>query len=85
MSVKDDKLSKENSSEMDDENRDEYTEEEEEESIKDERLKRILKKFNLKNDDQLPYKIEELMKRPDLTQEDINDFSIIYFNYIKSY
>ena len=85
---KEEKSSEENSSENEDENLFEYSDEEEESeeySIKDKRMERILKKFKLKNDENLKFNIEKKLNEPGLTQEDINDLGYVYFLYVKFY
>ena len=59
----------------------EEEEEEEEEKEKNEgyrRLKRILKKFNLKNDEELLFNIEKIMNQTDLSEEDQKDLDYLY-------
>lgn len=86
---KEEKTSQENLSENEDESPDEYSDEEEESkeevSIKDKRMERILKKFKLKNDENLKFNVEKKMNEPGLAQEDINDLGYIYFRYAKYY
>ena len=85
---KEEKPSEENSSENEDENLFEYSDEEEESeeySIKDKRMERILKKFKLKNDENLKFNIEKKLNEPGLAQEDINDLGYVYFLYVKFY
>ena len=64
---------------MEDEEEDfESDEEESEESLKDERIKRILKKFKIKNFDDLPYNIEKKLTESGLSQQDYYDLNYIY-------
>ena len=64
---------------MEDEEEDfESGEEESEESVKDERIKRILKKFKIKNFDDLPYNIEKKLTESGLSQQDYYDLNYIY-------
>ena len=64
---------------MEDEEEDfESVEEESEESVKDERIKRILKKFKIKNFDGLPCDIEKKLTESGLSQQDYYDLNYIY-------
>ena len=65
--------------ELEDEEEDlESYEEESEESVKDERTKRTLKKFNIKNDDDLPYNIKRKLNESGLSEQDYCDLNYIY-------
>ena len=72
----------------DDDDDEEEEEEEEKEKEKNEnyrRFKRILKKFNLKNDEELSFNIEKIMNQTDLSEEDQKDLDYLYSIFSKIY
>ena len=74
--------------EQSDEEKESNDEEEEKEKEKNEgyrRLKRILKKFNLKNDEELLFNIEKIMNQTDLSEEDQKDLDYLYLKLSRIY
>ena len=49
------------------------------------RFKRILKKFHLKNDEELSFNVEKIMNQPDLSEEDQKDLDYLYSVLSKIY
>ena len=48
-------------------------------------LKRVLEKFNLKNDEELSYNIEKIMNQEGLTEEDQKDLDYLYLQFLEIY
>ena len=59
--------------------------EDSEETKENKRIKRILKRLNIKRDDNLPYNIERKLTESGLTQQDYYDLNYILMKYIKLY
>ena len=70
------------------ENSEESEESEERENkskIEDKKMRRILKKFNFKYDEELRYNVESKMDEKDLSQEDYDDLNYLYIKFTKLY
>ena len=61
----------------------ESDEDEEIEKLTDENMKRILKKFKFKYDEELFYNVEKKMDEPNLSSEDIDDLNYLYAKFMK--
>ena len=48
-------------------------------------LKRVLKKFNLKNDEELSFNIEKIMNQEGLPEEDRKDLNYLYLQFLEIY
>ena len=48
-------------------------------------LKRVLKKFNLKNDEELSFNIEKIMKQEGLPEEDQKDLNYLHLQFLEIY
>lgn len=73
-----------NSSEICEEN-EEIKEYEELKYLKDEKMKRILRKFKFKYDEDLQFNVEKKMEEPNLTLEDYGDLDYLYKKFMKLY
>ena len=71
--------------ENDEEEEDEEVEKEKEKNEGYRRFKRILKKFHLKNDEELSFNVEKIMNQPDLSEEDQKDLDYLYSILSKIY
>ena len=67
--------------EEDDEEEEEEEEQEEQETEEEKKLKRILQKYGIENDEEMPIIIEKIMNEIDLSQE---DYDFLYDLYLKS-
>ena len=77
------KYENEESYEVKEEDCDENDEEEEKKEKK--KIQRILKKFNFKYDEELPFNVEKKLGEIDLSQEDYNDLNYLYLKFVKLY
>ena len=48
-------------------------------------LKEFLKKFNLKNDEELSFNIEKIMNQEGLPEEDRKDLNYLYLQFLEIY
>ncbi len=53
--------------------------------IEDKKMKRILKKFNFKYDDQLLENVESKMDETGLSPKDYDDLNYLYIKFMKLY
>ena len=60
-------------------------EKEKEENIEKKKMKRILKKFNFKNDEELLINVEKKLSEKDLSEDDYKDLNYLYLKLIKFY
>ena len=67
------------------EEEEENSEESEEEEIEDKRMRKILKKFKFKYDEELLSNVESKMDEKGLSQKDYDDLNYIYIKYMKLY
>ena len=67
------------------ENSEESDEKEKKRKFEDKEMKRILKKFNFKYDEELFYNIESKMDEKGLSQEDYDDLNYLYIKFMKIY
>ena len=67
------------------ENSEESDEKEKKRKFEDKEMKRILKKFNFKYDEELFYNIESKMDETGLSQEDYDDLNYLYIKFMKIY
>ena len=82
------KVEKKNSADEiseEEENSEESDEKEKKRKFEDKEMKRILKKFNFKYDEELFYNIESKMDETGLSQEDYDDLNYLYIKFMKIY
>ena len=82
------KVEKKNSADEiseEEENSEESDEKEKKRKLEDKEMKRILKKFNFKYDEELFYNIESKMDETGLSQEDYDDLNYLYIKFMKIY
>jgi len=60
-------------------------EEEKEENIEKKKMKRILKKFNFKYDEELSINVEKKLSEKDLSEDDYKDLNYLYLKFSKYY
>jgi hypothetical protein len=71
--------------EKEEDNNENDEEEEEKEKIEKKKIQRILKKFNFKYDEELPFNVEKKLGEKDLSQEDYKDLNYLYLKFVKLY
>ena len=57
----------------------------EEEQIEDEKMKKILQKYELKYDEELLSNVEKKFKEPGLTQKDYENLNYVYIKFMRKY
>ena len=57
----------------------------EEEQIEDEKMKKILQKYELKYDEELLSNVEKKFKEPGLTQKDYENLNYVYIKFMRLY
>jgi len=78
-------ISSSNQIEEDSEESEESEERENKRKIKDKKMRRILKKFDFKYDEELLSNVESKMDEKDLSQKDYDDLNYLYIKFMKLY